>query len=101
MHGRLSIHIAARLSEHGGLHDCPAKIHGVMLHKAARCHNFDGGFFFKVGEQPAAYLMDTPGVMVPNVQDELTGMRLALTGTVNYCVENCNSQERCLCSKFA
>ena len=34
----------------------------------------------KVGERPTAFLMDTPGVMLPNVPDEQTGMRLALTG---------------------
>ena len=34
----------------------------------------------KVGERPTAFLMDTPGVMLPNVPNEQTGMRLSLTG---------------------
>ncbi|DBA72918.1 TPA: hypothetical protein ACH3X2_009875 [Trebouxia sp. C0005] len=37
---------------------------------------------FQVGERPTAFLMDTPGVMLPNVPNEQTGMRLALTGAV-------------------
>lgn len=34
----------------------------------------------KVGERPTAFLMDTPGVMLPDVPNEEIGMRLALTG---------------------
>lgn len=37
---------------------------------------------FQVGERPTAFLMDTPGVMLPNVPNEQTGMRLSLTGAV-------------------
>lgn len=33
-------------------------------------------------EEPKTYLIDTPGVMVPNVKDANTGMKLALTGMV-------------------
>lgn len=36
----------------------------------------------KVGERPTAFLMDTPGVMLPNVPNEEVGMRLAITGTL-------------------
>ena len=34
----------------------------------------------QVGERPTTYIMDTPGVMLPDVPNEQTGMRLALTG---------------------
>ncbi|KAL3159403.1 hypothetical protein ABBQ38_009833 [Trebouxia sp. C0009 RCD-2024] len=37
---------------------------------------------FQVGERPTAFLMDTPGVMLPNVPNEEVGMRLALTGAI-------------------
>ena len=50
------------------------------------------GSWCKVGERPTAFLMDTPGVMLPNVPDEQTGMRLALTGmaSVNHAlIQHC------------
>ena len=36
----------------------------------------------KVLEQPRLYLIDTPGVLLPNISDPAIGMRLALTGAV-------------------
>jgi mitochondrial GTPase 1 len=35
-----------------------------------------------VNEKPAIYVVDTPGVMLPNVESVETGMRLALTGAI-------------------
>lgn len=58
----------------------------------------------KVGERPTAFLMDTPGVMLPNVPNEQTGMRLALTGmtSVNYAViQHCPVDEDLLISVSA
>lgn len=37
---------------------------------------------FKVSSKPLAYLVDTPGVMIPNVEDLEIGLKLALTGCV-------------------
>lgn len=37
---------------------------------------------FKVGDRPSTYVLDTPGVMVPNIGDVEVGLRLALTGAV-------------------
>lgn len=37
---------------------------------------------FKVSSKPLAYLVDTPGVMIPNVENADVGLRLALTGAV-------------------
>ncbi|TMW66371.1 hypothetical protein Poli38472_004136 [Pythium oligandrum] len=36
----------------------------------------------KVNDKPAIYVVDTPGVMLPNVESVETGMRLALTGAI-------------------
>eukprot|EP00051_Salpingoeca_urceolata_P007825 m.100938 g.100938 ORF g.100938 m.100938 type:complete len:230 (+) comp15426_c0_seq3:297-986(+) len=36
----------------------------------------------KINERPAAYLIDTPGVMIPNVTNSEVGMKLALVGTL-------------------
>lgn len=36
----------------------------------------------KVSDKPAVYVVDTPGVMLPNVEDPETGMLLALTGAI-------------------
>ena len=36
----------------------------------------------RVFDDPKTYLIDTPGVMVPNVKDIETGMKLALIGSV-------------------
>jgi len=36
---------------------------------------------FKVSENPLAFLIDSPGIMVPRVEDIETGLKLALTGT--------------------
>jgi ribosome biogenesis GTPase A len=36
----------------------------------------------QVSEQPLLYLMDTPGVMLPRVQDSDAGLKLALTGAI-------------------
>ena len=54
------------------LHSCLIVIQ-CILHSEYGC-------WCKVGEHPTAFLMDSPGVMLPNVPDERTGMRLALTG---------------------
>eukprot|EP00249_Psilotum_nudum_P006328 c19641_g1_i1 orf=379-1533(-) len=37
---------------------------------------------FKIGHQPSIYVLDTPGVLVPNIRDLDTGLKLALTGAV-------------------
>ncbi|KAL2641897.1 hypothetical protein R1flu_009484 [Riccia fluitans] len=37
---------------------------------------------FKIGERPSTYVLDTPGVLVPNIENIETGMKLALTGAV-------------------
>lgn len=37
---------------------------------------------FKVSKDPLVYVLDTPGVMLPNLQDNATALKLALTGTV-------------------
>ncbi|POM70269.1 Calcium-activated potassium channel subunit alpha-1, partial [Phytophthora palmivora] len=36
----------------------------------------------KVNDKPAVYVVDTPGVMLPNIPSSETGMRLALTGAI-------------------
>ncbi|CAH0516397.1 unnamed protein product [Peronospora belbahrii] len=36
----------------------------------------------KVNDKPAVYVVDTPGVMLPNIPSAETGMRLALTGAI-------------------
>jgi ribosome biogenesis GTPase A len=35
-----------------------------------------------VNDKPAVYVVDTPGVMLPNIPSAETGMRLALTGAI-------------------
>ena len=35
----------------------------------------------KVLDQPRTYLIDTPGVMVPRIDDPIVGLKLAVTGT--------------------
>lgn len=35
---------------------------------------------FKVNDSPLAYLVDTPGIMVPRIADNETGLKLALVG---------------------
>lgn len=35
-----------------------------------------------MNDKPAIYVVDTPGVMLPNVESVETGMRLALTGAI-------------------
>lgn len=35
---------------------------------------------FKVSSKPLAYLVDTPGIMIPNVDNVEIGLKLALTG---------------------
>ncbi|OQR87216.1 GTPase [Achlya hypogyna] len=37
---------------------------------------------FKVNESPAIYVMDTPGVMLPNIPSPDVGLKLALTGAI-------------------
>jgi len=37
---------------------------------------------FKVSSNPLAYLVDTPGVMIPNVEDVDVGLKLALIGSI-------------------
>jgi len=37
---------------------------------------------FKIGEHPSVYVLDTPGVLVPNIDNIETGLKLALTGAV-------------------
>ncbi|CAM6104759.1 unnamed protein product [Calypogeia fissa] len=37
---------------------------------------------FKIGEKPSTYVLDTPGVLVPNIQDIEMGIKLSLTGAV-------------------
>lgn len=37
---------------------------------------------FKIGQQPSIYVLDTPGVLVPNIRDLHTGLKLALTGAI-------------------
>ncbi|XP_024399902.1 short integuments 2, mitochondrial isoform X2 [Physcomitrium patens] len=37
---------------------------------------------FKIGEKPSVYVLDTPGVLVPNIDNIDTGLKLALTGAV-------------------
>ena len=35
-----------------------------------------------MNDKPAVYVVDTPGVMLPNISSAETGMRLALTGAI-------------------
>ena len=37
---------------------------------------------FKVNQDPLAYIVDTPGIMVPRIVDEETGIKLALVGSI-------------------
>eukprot|EP00252_Welwitschia_mirabilis_P025733 TRINITY_DN8170_c0_g1_i1.p1 TRINITY_DN8170_c0_g1~~TRINITY_DN8170_c0_g1_i1.p1 ORF type:complete len:368 (-),score=70.26 TRINITY_DN8170_c0_g1_i1:424-1527(-) len=37
---------------------------------------------FKIAEQPSIYVLDTPGILVPNISDIETGLKLALIGSV-------------------
>jgi len=37
---------------------------------------------FKISESPLAYLVDTPGVMVPRINDDETGLKLSLVGCI-------------------
>lgn len=37
---------------------------------------------FQIGVNPAVYLLDTPGIMMPKVEDEITGLKLASIGIV-------------------
>jgi hypothetical protein len=37
---------------------------------------------FKIGVQPSVYVLDTPGILVPNINNVETGLKLALTGAV-------------------
>merc|ERR1719411_2383270 len=36
----------------------------------------------KVSEEPLVYLLDTPGIMMPNIKDMHVGMKLAACGTL-------------------
>lgn len=68
--------------------------------------HLERGSWCKVGERPTAFLMDTPGVMLPNVPDEQTGMRLALTGMasvkfalIQHCpVDHVGFADLCMCT---
>ncbi|KAF3441192.1 hypothetical protein FNV43_RR15104 [Rhamnella rubrinervis] len=37
---------------------------------------------YKIAHQPSIYVLDTPGVLVPNIADIETGLKLALSGSV-------------------
>jgi len=37
---------------------------------------------FMISQKPMAYLVDTPGIMVPRIVDEETGLKLALVGCI-------------------
>eukprot|EP01018_Ginkgo_biloba_P028929 Gb_20782 [translate_table: standard] len=37
---------------------------------------------FKIAHRPSIYVLDTPGVLVPNIPDVETGLKLALTGAI-------------------
>ncbi|KAG0485826.1 hypothetical protein HPP92_009905 [Vanilla planifolia] len=37
---------------------------------------------YKISKHPSIYVLDTPGVLVPSVQDIETGLKLALTGAI-------------------
>lgn len=37
---------------------------------------------FQIGTKPIVYLLDTPGIMMPKVEDEETGLRLASIGVI-------------------
>lgn len=34
----------------------------------------------QIAHQPSIYVLDTPGVLVPSIQDTETGLKLALAG---------------------
>lgn len=34
----------------------------------------------QIGEKPSVYVLDTPGILVPNIDNIDTGLKLALTG---------------------
>eukprot|EP00232_Nephroselmis_pyriformis_P026252 CAMPEP_0182871194 /NCGR_PEP_ID=MMETSP0034_2-20130328/10980_1 /TAXON_ID=156128 /ORGANISM="Nephroselmis pyriformis, Strain CCMP717" /LENGTH=216 /DNA_ID=CAMNT_0025003731 /DNA_START=45 /DNA_END=691 /DNA_ORIENTATION=- len=38
---------------------------------------------FQVGSKPSMYIMDTPGIMPPQVADEEQGLKIALTGGIS------------------
>ena len=38
---------------------------------------------FKVASSPLAYLLDTPGILAPNLGDDVTALKLALTGRLD------------------
>jgi hypothetical protein len=40
------------------------------------------GMFGQIGVQPSVYVLDTPGILVPNINNVETGLKLALTGTI-------------------
>lgn len=40
------------------------------------CNSFD----VQIAHQPSIYVLDTPGVLVPSIQDIETGLKLALAG---------------------
>ncbi|KAH9315929.1 hypothetical protein KI387_024556, partial [Taxus chinensis] len=37
---------------------------------------------FKIAHRPSIYVLDTPGILVPNIPDIDTGLKLALTGAI-------------------
>ena len=39
-------------------------------------------FGFKINQTPLAWMVDTPGLMVPSIDDPETGLKLALVGCV-------------------
>ncbi|TDH73485.1 hypothetical protein CCR75_006935 [Bremia lactucae] len=43
----------------------------------------------KVNDKPAVYVIDTPGVMMPNIMSAEIGMRLALTGAIKDDIIGC------------
>lgn len=46
--------------------------------------------FSQIGEKPSVYVLDTPGVLVPNIDNIDTGLKLALTGNFS-----CDSFVKC------
>jgi ribosome biogenesis GTPase A len=48
------------------------KLPGVTLHISK----------FLIRSKPIVYMLDSPGIMVPNITDERTALRLALTGAI-------------------
>ncbi len=37
---------------------------------------------FQVSDHPIMYVIDTPGILIPKIQDETTAMKLALTHAI-------------------